>query len=348
MKIIVWSICFLCFCVGAAAQSKPLWDSGLVQPEELSAAHDRPVPQFRVETTNYFEYTLHYQVVHDVAHVKEAWIEVWDRPVLLFRQRVSVDAVPGKLVWQNNAEETPQKLQIALLDPDFKPRYICIDECNPEDLKQTLPTSELVAGSGPDGDPPYPELQFQAVSVVAGSSGLDTILSGIYLNQDSRLVVADFDPVNRTYNHLQFLPFEYLDLLHLKVSLPAALLQHPGVLALSVMPPMEDHRIREPIFDGAYKPWMPGNSPSETAVVVACQEGPRVYRLEPKDVRADLAESQSGNTGNSDQDSLPARHVPARSWQQFQSRLPGCSGPPIRRTENGNGIRFFSGTAVLG
>jgi hypothetical protein len=308
VKIIVWSVCFLCLCVGAAAvQSKPVWDSGIVQPKEVSATHDRPVPKLRVETSNYFEYTLHYQVLPDAAQVQDAWVEVWDRPVLLFRQRVSPDAAPGKLVWQNNIEATPKTLQIALLDPDFKPRYICIDDCNPEDLNQTLPTSELVAGWGPDGDPPYPDLQIQAVRVVAGSRGLDTVLSGIYLNRESRLVVAEFDPVNQAYNHLQFLPFEYLDLYHLKVSLPAALLQHPGVLALSVMPPIEDHRIQEPVFDGTYKRWMPGSSPSETAVVVACQDSPRVYRVEPKDVRADLAESQSGNTGNSDQDPYQER-----------------------------------------
>ncbi|HET6842227.1 MAG TPA: hypothetical protein VFK06_11170 [Candidatus Angelobacter sp.] len=304
MKIIAWSVCFLCFCVEAAAvQSKPVWDSGTVEPRELSASHDRPVPRLRVETSDYSEYTLHYQVLPDAAQVKEAWIEVWDRPVLLYRQRVPADSASGKLVWQDkDIEESPSKLQIALLDPDYKPRYICIDYCNPEDLNQTLPTSELVAGWGPDDDPPYPELQIQAVRVVAGSSGLDTVLSGRYLHRDSRLVVANFDPVHKTYEHLQFLPVEYLDMFHVKASLPPALLRQPGTLAINVMPPMEEHRSHEPVFDGTYKSWMPGTTSSEIAVVVACQQSAVVDRLEPKEVRADQAENKNESTANSDQD----------------------------------------------
>jgi hypothetical protein len=30
----------------------------------------------------------------------------------------------------------PKRLEIALIDPEYKPEYICIDNCVPEDLKK--------------------------------------------------------------------------------------------------------------------------------------------------------------------------------------------------------------------
>jgi hypothetical protein len=169
---------------------------------------------------------LEYQV-SGPAQIKGAWIEVWDRPQLLLRQQEN--AAGGKMLWQDDTDAPPKRLEIALLDPDYKPEYICIDNCDPEDLKKTFPTSNLVVGIGPDGDPPYPELQMQSARVLAGSAGLETVLKGIYLNPADRLLVAEFNPVKRTYNHLQFLPFEFLDLWHLKVAVPSFLLQQPRI-----------------------------------------------------------------------------------------------------------------------
>jgi hypothetical protein len=303
------TIVMLCLFMGSGfCQPNPLWDSGSVQPETTLAGHNVPLPQLRVQTDNRFDYTISYHVLPAGAAIEDAWIEVWDRPLRLLRQHVDVGIAPGKMVWDDDSGQTPRKLTIALFDPDFKEVRICIDNCTAEELTRTLPTSEMVVGLGPDGDPPYPELQIQTVRVVAGSSDLETVLSGRYLARDSRLLVADYDPANRTYNHLQFLPFDYIDLQHLKASVPAALLQHPRVLALNVLPPQEDHRTSEPVFDGVYKTWMPGTSVDySVSVAVACQQSAQVARLEPKDLPADAAESKGEPAGNSHQNGYQER-----------------------------------------
>jgi hypothetical protein len=160
--------------------------------------------------------------------------------------------------------------------------------------KKTFPTSNLVVGIGPDGDPPYPELQMQSVRVLAGSGGLETVLKGIYLNPADRLLVAELDPVKPTYNHLQFLPFEFIDLWHLKVAVPSFLLQQPRILVFSVMLPAEDGREQGPVFDSTFKGWLPGpSSDYEASLVVAQPQSPAIERLEPKELRADADEFQS-------------------------------------------------------
>jgi hypothetical protein len=250
---------------------------------------------------------LEYQA-SDPAQIKDAWIEVWDRPQLLLRQQVS--AAGGKMLWEDDTDAPPKRLEIALLDPDYKPEYICIDNCDPEDLKKTFPTSNLVVGIGPDGDPPYPELQMQSTRALAGSAGLEAILKGLYLNPADRLLVAEFDPVKRTYNHLQFLPFEFLDLWHLKVAVPSFLLQQPRILVFSVMLPAEDGREQEPVFDGTFKSWLPGPSSDYSAsLVVAQPQSPAIERLEPKELRADADEFPSASgTGTEAQQSSYEEH----------------------------------------
>jgi hypothetical protein len=286
----------------ALAQAQGTWDSGEVQasPELQNQA----VPQLRVQQ-DWIRYTLEYHA-SDPGQIKGAWIEVWDRPQLLLRQQVS--AAGGKMLWEDYTDPPPKRLEIALLDPDYKPEYICIDNCDPEDLKKTFPTSNLIVGIGPDGDPPYPELQMQSARVLAGSAGLETVLKGIYLNPADRLIVAEFDPVKRTYNHLQFLPFEFLDLWHLKVVVPSFLLQQPRILVFSVMLPAEDGREQGPVFDGTFKSWLPGSSSDYSAsLVVAQPQSPAIERLEPKELRADADEFQS-TTGTEAQQSFSDEH----------------------------------------
>jgi hypothetical protein len=286
----------------ALAQAQGTWDSGEVRAS--AELQNQAVPQLRIQQ-DWVQYTLEYQV-SGPAQIKGAWIEVWDRPQLLLRQQVSVAG--GKMLWQDDTDAPPKRLEIALLDPDYKPEYICIDNCDPEDLKKTFPTSNLVVGIGPDGDPPYPELQMQSARVLAGSAGLETVLKGIYLNPADRLLVAEFNPVKRTYNHLQFLPFEFLDLWHLKVAVPSFLLQQPRILVFGVMLPAEDGREQEPVFDGTSKSWLPGPSSDYNAsLVVAQPQSPAIERLEPKELRADADEFQSAS-GTEAQPSYSEEH----------------------------------------
>lgn len=282
MRVLV----FLLFSVGISlAQTPGIWDSGEIRP---AGTHNKAMPQLRVQQ-DWTRYTLEYQVT-DPAQTMDAWIEVWDRPLLLFRQQVSTG---GKMLWDDDTDPPPGKLEIALLDPDYKSEYSCFDECDPVDLKKTFPTSYLLVGIGPDEDPPYPELQMQSTRVVAGSGGLEIVLNGLSLTPADRLLVAEFDPVKRAYNHLQFLPFEFLDLYHLKVTVPSFLLQQPRILVFSVMPPAEDGREQEPMFDGTFKSWLPGISHYNASLVVAQPQSPAIDRLEPKELRADADEFQS-------------------------------------------------------
>ncbi len=127
MRVLV----FLLFSVGISlAQTPGTWDSGEVRP---AGTHNKVVPQLRVQQ-DWTRYALEYQV-RDPAQTTDAWIEVWDRPLVLFRQQVSTG---GKLLWEDDTDARPKKLEIALIDPDYKPEYICIDECDPEDLKKTV------------------------------------------------------------------------------------------------------------------------------------------------------------------------------------------------------------------
>jgi hypothetical protein len=299
----------------ALAQAPGTWDSGEVRAS--AELHNQAVPQLRVQQ-DWIRYTLEYQA-SDPAQIKDAWIEVWDRPELLLRQQVS--ATGGKMLWEGETDAPPRRLEIALLDPDFKPEYICFDECDPEDLKKTFPTSNLVVGIGPDGDPPYPELQMQSARVLAGSSGLEEVLKGIYLNPADRLLVAEFDPVKRTYNHLQFLPFESLDLWHLKVAVPSFLLQQPRILVFSVMLPAEDGREQEPVFDGTFKSWLPGPSSDYSAsLVVAQPQSPAIERLDPKELRADADEFPSASGTEAQQSSFEEHGVHVRIHGQSFDR----------------------------
>lgn len=297
MRVLV----FLLFSVGISlAQTQGRWDSGEIRP---AATHNKTVPQLRVQQ-DWTRYTLEYRVP-DPAQITDAWIEVWDRPLLVFRQQVS--AAGGKMLWEDDTDAPPGKLEIALLDPDYKPEYICFDNCDPEDLKKTLPTSNLIVGIGPDEDPPYPELQMQSTRVVAGSGGLEIVLNGLYLTPAARLLVAEFDPVKRAYKHLQFLPFEFIDLYHLKVSVPSFLLQQPRVLVFSVMRPVDDRGEQDPVFDGTFKSWFPGTSYYNASLIVARPQSPAVDRLEPKELRADADEFQSA-TGTEAQQSFSDEH----------------------------------------
>lgn len=299
MRVLV----FLLFSVGVSlAQTQGGWDSGEIRP---TGTHNKAVPQLRVQQ-DWTRYTLEYHVP-DPAQITDAWIEVWDRPLLVFRQQVS--AVGGKMLWEDDTDSPPKKLEIALMDPDYKPQYICIDGCDPEDLKKIRPTSNLVVGIGPDEDPPYPELQMQSARVLTGSGRLETVLNGLYLNPVNRLLVAEFDPVKRAYNHLQFLPFEFLDLYHLKVVVPSFLLQQPRILVFSVMPPAEDGREQEPVFDGTFKGWLPGPSSDYSAsLVVAQPQSPVIERMEPKELHADADEFQSASGTEAQQSSYDEQH----------------------------------------
>jgi hypothetical protein len=292
---------FLLFSVGISLAQTGKWNSGEIRP---ASTHNNAVPQLRVQQ-DWTRYTLEYQVT-DPAQTTDAWIEVWDRPLLLLRQQVS--GAGGKMLWEDDTESPPGKLEIALLDPDYKPQYICFDECDPEDLKKIGPTSDLVVGIGPDEDPPYPELQMQSARVLTGSGRFETVLNGLYLNPAIRLLVAEFDPEKRTYNHLQFLPFEFLDLYHLKVMVPSFLMQQPRILVFSVMPPADDGRVQEPVFDGTFRHWLPGASSDYSAsLIVAQPQSPAIDRLEPKELLADADEFQSA-TGTEAQQSLSDEH----------------------------------------
>jgi hypothetical protein len=293
---------FLLFSVGVSlAQTPGVWDSGKIRPAGI---HDKAVPQLRVQK-DWTQYTLEYRV-SDPAQITDAWVEVWNRPLLLFRQQVSTAG--GQMLWEDDTDSPPGKLEIALLDPDYKPQYICFDECDPEDLKKMLPTSYLIVGIGPDEDPPYPELQMQSVRVVAGSGGFETVLNGLYLTAADRMLVAEFDPVKRTYNHLQFLPFEFLDLYHLKVRVPSFLMQQPRVLVFSVMRPLDDRREQEPVFDGTFKGWLPGTSYFNASLIVAQPESPAVDSLEPKDLHAGADEFENTNATGEQQASYDDEH----------------------------------------
>lgn len=272
------------------AQSAGIWDSGAVRPPG-NGAHPEAVPQLRVQQ-DWTRYTLEYQASNP-AQIKDAWIEVWDRPLLVFRQQVP--GAGGTMLWEDRTDSPPSKLDIALLDPDYKPRYICMDNCGPEEFKETQPTSDLVVGVAPDEQPPEAGLEIQSARTLAGFSGLEVILAGFYLTPDTRLLVADFDPTSRAYTHLQFLPFEYVDLQHIKLSIPAFLLLRPRVLVFSVMPPREESNEAEPVFDGTPQGWLPGTNYHSAALIVASPESPIVERLEPSELRADADELRSFN-----------------------------------------------------
>jgi hypothetical protein len=85
----------------ALAQPKPSWDSGEVRP--AADSRNGAIPQLRVQK-DWTRYSLEYQVSHP-ARIKDAWIEVWDRSLLLFRQQVSTAG--GKMLWEDDTDSPP-------------------------------------------------------------------------------------------------------------------------------------------------------------------------------------------------------------------------------------------------
>lgn len=234
-------------------------------------------PKLTVETSDHQTYTLKYQILPKQDSVTEAWIEVWDRPKLLLRKSVPISAA-GSMDWSDTSNDTPDELRIALLDPDA-PKGTCIDSCTPEQYNAVYPSSELLAGVGPNGDEHSPELQIQAFRVVAGTDGVEVSLAGNYFTPESRLVVGEMTSRDRW--DLQFAPVEYVDMHHLKGWIPADLLTLARVLPLTVWPSPEEMDRDE----DTSRPF-----PYDASVIVVCKDSPRLDRLEPSEVAADAAD----------------------------------------------------------
>lgn len=90
----------------ALAQAQGTWDSGEVRAS--AEQQNQAVPQLRVQQ-DWVQYTLEYHA-SDPAQIKDAWIEVWDRPQLLLRQQVS--AAGGKMLWEDDTDALPGNLKL--------------------------------------------------------------------------------------------------------------------------------------------------------------------------------------------------------------------------------------------
>ena len=170
--------------------------------------------------------------------VRNAWIEVWDRP-----KRLSHQAVPirregeARCIGCEDAEQTPEELYISIFDPEVV--LICIDYCSGPPARGEY-VSQLLAGKKPweDSDesvePAYlledPELNGRPIRVVEGTESTTVVLSGENLISSSRvyfMIGEDASPESKASRN--YLYSRTIDLRHVEVTMPSDLADKPGL-----------------------------------------------------------------------------------------------------------------------
>jgi hypothetical protein len=212
--------------------------------------------------------------------VQGAWIEAWDRPKRLSRQRVSIkhDGEASFARWQES-EQTPEELHISIFDPEVP--LVCIDDCR-NGPGSGEHVSEVLAGKKPDEDPDAndppaylmddPALAGTPIRIAEGAGDTRVVLSGENLTASSRvyLVIGARAPQeSKASKH--YLNSSTLDLRHVQVTIPSALSEKPGMLTAYA----EDS-------------WV-GKGTAETGtgqkIIVASMNSPAISSVEPQVLR---------------------------------------------------------------
>jgi len=223
---------------------------------------------------SYSSATLTYKLA-DPKPFSTAWIEVWDRPKLLFQTQVPLKR-EGRIVWarKEGVADTPYELQLAVVDPELP-----IDQGD----------SFVPLGSSHDSDAggvAFPGLLPQSLILEEGDSGSDVTLAGRDVGDHNRVQILEQEGPH-SWVAREYRPASLVDLHHLRVRIPARYLSKPTVLQLVAMG--LDH---ETFPIGSHSG---GWSESEHATIyVTSKNRPLLSSIEPSELS--IVDAESGVT----------------------------------------------------
>jgi hypothetical protein len=221
---------------------------------------------------SYSSATVAYQLA-DPKAFSTAWIEVWDRPKLLFRTEVPVKR-QGRIVWAPKDEmaDTPYALEISVHDPEVT------------DL--TNDSRVLIGSPGPVEGGAVPELLPETVILEEGGDSPYVTSKGKDLGEHNTLILLMEQESPQTWIAREYLPAVLADLEHVRVQIPSGYLSNPTVLQL------EAKRVGD---DAAFPVGSQvGGGFNFTTIYVMSKDRPLFSTIEPSEVSA--ADAKDGVT----------------------------------------------------
>lgn len=230
------------------------------------SAQQAPNPELHLSVSNYGRHFV-YSVTHPES-VREAWIEILDRPMLLGKKSVAVQA-SGTLDWEwdrsplNFYEQPEDNLMLSIWDPNGRTLTCDINTVMTEQqggvvLSVTVGARERLA--------PYPRLSPLFVRAAQGGEPITIDVPGADLGPGTKFDVRALrggSCENRSVHA------EVLDLSHARVIVGADCLIKPGILLLSA----------------------PGDE-NAVSVYIASQTSPVLRRVSPSNITETLRQDQ--------------------------------------------------------
>jgi hypothetical protein len=200
-----------------------------------------------------------------------AWIEIWDGHSLLSKHSVKAQG-QGKIIWRglHKVPETPSNLQIEIFDPEL---LSPCDNCS----KKGDMVSIVLAGTGPDEDPPFPSMVPESSRLVEGDAWAEVLLEGRLLGPQTEVLLTEQDG-GGLWLAREYLPVELVDLHHVRVRIPPGYLSRATVLGLNMERAGSEREIGTDVG-------LPGQT-----LYVANKDSPVLDSVQPSEVSADEAE----------------------------------------------------------
>jgi hypothetical protein len=179
-----------------------------------------------VEDETFSSTVLTYGLGNPAAFVTST-VEVWDRPGLLFRKRVPVQAT-GQVVWAPKREpaDTPLALWIQVDDPQFH--------------RDVSDPSAMVGTAGPVEGGPVPELIAQSTVIEEGTQSPTVLLKGKNFGENNTRIMLLEQEGPQVWIVRDYLPSILTDLQHISVQIPSGYLLKPTVLRLEAVRPGDE------------------------------------------------------------------------------------------------------------
>ncbi len=246
----------------------------------LPAMSQAATPKLDVDDSR----NLDYRIEPTTDGVSAAWIEVWDRPKLLSRVSVPVNS-HGQVRWREGVEHTPERLYVALKDPDAPSN--CVDNCNYSAaewaaLRRDATRADLMVGIGPKGEWEMPVLDSAVFRVPVGNGDHSFVLHGRYFTTSSRIRLNEEEPGTGIWQRGDYCQTEFIHPWELRVTVPGGnfTLGHRIAFAL-------EETVGEASAGTVYL--SQENAGHNATINVACLDSPVLDSVEPATLPADAS-----------------------------------------------------------
>jgi hypothetical protein len=232
-----------------------------------SPAQQARNPELQLSVSNYGRHFV-YSVAHPES-VREAWIEILDRPMLLGKKSVPVQA-SGMLDWEwdrsplNFYEQPEDNLELSIWDPNGE-TIVCDSRGVMTAQPGGLVSSTTVGARGRLA--PYSRLNPSFVRAAQGGEAITFEVTGEDLGPGTKFQVQA-PRGGRCYNRSMLA--EVLDFAHARVTLAAACLMRPGILLVST----------------------DGDEERAASVHVASRTSPVLLRVSPSNIPENMRQDQ--------------------------------------------------------